>query len=124
MVWDTHAFGANSDVVDAPLDEIEEQENNTTRQEVRVEDEDGLLGEDDMVYQNSSDDSMSEADINDKVCSMYGRLPSITVLINFIVTMANHGHHNHCTSLTCLPPPHLSINFCPHFHAHPCTSKS
>ena len=44
-----YAFGANSDVVDAPLDEIKEQENNTTRQEVGGEDEDSLLGKDDMV---------------------------------------------------------------------------
>jgi hypothetical protein len=61
---------------------------NNTRQEVGAEDEDGLLGEYDMVYQNDSDDSMSEADINDEACSMCGRPPSITVLINFIVTMA------------------------------------
>ena len=87
-VGHTYAFGANSDVVDEPLDEIEEQENNTTRQEVGAEDGDGLLGEDNMVYQNGSDDSMSEAGVDDEVCSMCGGLPSVTVLINFTVTMA------------------------------------
>jgi hypothetical protein len=77
-VGHTYAFGANSGAVDASLlAEIEEQENNTIRQAVGLEDGDGLLGEDDMVYQNDSDDHMSERDIDDEVCNLYGRLLSI-----------------------------------------------
>jgi hypothetical protein len=87
-VGHTYAFGANSGVADALLlAEIEEQENNTSRQEIRLEDEDSLLGEDDMVYQNDSNDNMSEGDIDDEVCNLYGRLLSMKVLITFIVTI-------------------------------------
>ena len=70
----TYAFGT-SGVGGAPLvAEIEEQENNTSRQEVEVEDEDALPGEDDMVYHNISNDSMSKGDIDDEVCNLHGRV--------------------------------------------------
>jgi hypothetical protein len=69
-VGHTYAFGANSGIVDAPLlAENEEQENNTIRQEVALEDGDSLPGEDDMVHQNDSDDHMSEGDVDDEVCN-------------------------------------------------------
>jgi hypothetical protein len=54
--------------------EAEDQANKVDRQEVRppVENEDGSdecsLGEDDMVYQNDSDSSMSGDDFDDEAC--------------------------------------------------------
>jgi hypothetical protein len=64
------AFSADFNVADVLLPaETEQEENNTSRREVDLEDEDGFLGEDDMVYQNDSDDSMSEGgDIYDEAC--------------------------------------------------------
>lgn len=88
-VGHTYAFGA-SDVAGVPLvAEIEEQENNTvtSRREVELEREDGLLGEDDMVYHNVSDDDVSEGDIDDEVRNLHGRILSINVLINSIVAI-------------------------------------
>jgi hypothetical protein len=71
-VGHTYAFGVNSDIANAPwLDGVEEQEDNTTQQEVEPEDGDGLLGEDDMVYQNDSDNNASEGDAEDEVCNVW-----------------------------------------------------
>ena len=70
-VGHTYVFGANSDVVDTLwLGGVEEEEDNTIRQEMELEGEDGLLGEDDMVYQNDSDDNISERDADDEVCNL------------------------------------------------------
>jgi hypothetical protein len=43
-----------------------------------------------MVYQNDSDDSISEDDTDEEVCKLYGKLlsESIKVLINFMVLLA------------------------------------
>jgi hypothetical protein len=69
-VGHTYAFGVmGPDVMEAP--EVEEQENDVSRQEVGLSGdvEDGLddrsLGDDDMVYQNDSDEGMSGEDADD-----------------------------------------------------------
>ena len=68
-VGHTYAFGADSldDADTLQSVEIEEQEDITGRQAAGLEDEDGLLGEDDMVFQDDSDDNMPEEDADDEV---------------------------------------------------------
>lgn len=76
-VGHTYAFGSATNITEAPQvrAEIEEEETDFDGQEVGLpeNDEDGLdgcpLGEDDMVYPNNSDDSMSEGDADDGACS-------------------------------------------------------
>jgi hypothetical protein len=79
-VGHTYAFGSAVDVDTMQaslLAETEEQENNVSRQEVirpgEVEGglDDRLLGEDDMVYQNDSDDNVSDGGADDEVCSQH-----------------------------------------------------
>lgn len=78
-VGHTYAFGG-ADVTEAPLvsAEIEEQATDFSKQAVRLpgKDEDDLdsrsLGEDDMVYQNDSDDNESDGDADDAYDEIYG----------------------------------------------------
>ena len=74
-VGHTYAFGS-ADIMEAPLvpAEIEEEETDLSRQEVGhpEKDENSLderPGEDDMVYQNDSNDNVSKGDADDGACS-------------------------------------------------------